>query len=91
MVERTPRNDHAEVTRTLPADTPPGTVSMMGDFHASSPGAHAPQAREGGQWGIAVARPGRSTHSARYLAAGDYWFNDEGSRHHDGPHGCLRT
>ncbi|MGW7065084.1 hypothetical protein ACWGHM_42280 [Streptomyces sp. NPDC054904] len=33
MLERTPREDRTEVTFVLPADTPPGPVSVVGDFN----------------------------------------------------------
>ncbi|MCY0939711.1 hypothetical protein [Streptomyces sp. H34-S4] len=40
MLERTLRKDRTEVTFILPADTPPGPVSVVGDFNDWQPGVH---------------------------------------------------
>ncbi|WP_406484094.1 hypothetical protein [Streptomyces sp. NBC_01568] len=72
MLECALRKDHAEVTFILPADIPPGPVSV-----ASGP--------------VTVELPNGSTRSFRYLAAGDYWFNDESAGDQDGPNSRLHT
>lgn len=41
--------------------------------------------------GRSVPRMGGITHSFRYLAAGDCWFNDESSGDQDGPNCRLHT
>ncbi|WP_344551235.1 hypothetical protein [Streptomyces spororaveus] len=40
---------------------------------------------------VTVELPNESTHSFRYLAAGDYWFNDESAGDQDGPNSRLHT
>ncbi|MCX4547038.1 hypothetical protein [Streptomyces sp. NBC_01565] len=78
MLQRALRTDRTEVTFILPADTPPGPVSVVGDFNAWQPGVHTlRRPRRDGKRAVTVAPPSESTHSFRYLAAGDYWFNDE--------------
>ncbi|MFB6510962.1 hypothetical protein ACFCW4_22615 [Streptomyces virginiae] len=39
MRERTRRKDRTEVTFILPAEIPPGPVSVVGDFNDGSPAA----------------------------------------------------
>ncbi|MFE9630063.1 isoamylase early set domain-containing protein [Streptomyces sp. NBC_00190] len=91
MLERKPRKGRTEVTFVLPADAPPGPVSVVGDFNDWQPGAHPLEARSDGTRAVTVTLPGKSEHSFRYLAAGDYWFNDENADTHDGVNSCLRT
>ncbi|MFB6808522.1 hypothetical protein [Streptomyces sp. NPDC056387] len=38
-----------------------------------------------------VALPTHSTHTFRYLAAGDYGFDDNDADHHDGTNNHLHT
>ncbi|MFI8278081.1 hypothetical protein ACIGBH_25020 [Streptomyces sp. NPDC085929] len=38
-----------------------------------------------------VALPANSAHSFRYLAVGDYWFDDEQADSHDGVNSRLHT
>ncbi|MGW2043416.1 hypothetical protein ACWCO4_35960, partial [Streptomyces virginiae] len=38
-----------------------------------------------------VALPAHSAHSFRYLAAGDYWFDDEHADAHDGTNSRIHT
>ena len=40
---------------------------------------------------MTVALPGKGEHSFRYLAAGDYWFNDGSVGDQDGPNSRLHT
>ncbi|OEJ35327.1 hypothetical protein [Streptomyces subrutilus] len=42
------------------------------------------QPRGDGTRAAQVSLPAHSSHSFRYLAAGDYWFNGESADHHDG-------
>ncbi|MGW6704223.1 hypothetical protein ACWGDE_04955 [Streptomyces sp. NPDC054956] len=63
----------------------------MGDFNGRQPGAHALRPRKDGKRAVTVELPSGSAHSFRYLAAGDYWFNDEGAGDQDGPNSRLRT
>ncbi|MBT2482372.1 isoamylase early set domain-containing protein [Streptomyces sp. ISL-94] len=91
MLERTPRKDRTQVTFILPTDTPPGPVSVVGDFNDWRPGIHTLTPRKDGNRAVTVELPSNSTHSFRYLAAGDYWFNDETAVDHDGPNSRLHT
>ncbi|MFF7178313.1 isoamylase early set domain-containing protein [Streptomyces sp. NPDC008121] len=94
MLERKRRKggkQHTEVTFVLPVDAPPGPVSVVGDFNDWQPGAHLLQPREDGTRAVTVALPGESTHAFRYLAAGDYWFNDEGADALEGHNSLVRT
>ncbi|MGW6858395.1 isoamylase early set domain-containing protein [Streptomyces xanthophaeus] len=91
MLEHTPHEDRTEVTFVLPADTPPGPVSVVGDFNDWQPGIHTLQPREDGTRAVTVALPREGAHTFRYLAAGDYWFNEEAADDQDGPNSRLRT
>ncbi|MFA7766387.1 hypothetical protein ACGFNX_41735 [Streptomyces sp. NPDC048723] len=48
MLERTLRKDRTQVTFILPADTPPGPVSVVGDFNDWQPGVHTLVQRKDG-------------------------------------------
>ncbi|THA74839.1 isoamylase early set domain-containing protein [Streptomyces sp. A0592] len=91
MLERTLRKDRTEVTFVLPADTPPGPVSVVGDFNGWQPGVHTLEPRTDGKRAVTLTLPSEHTHSFRYLAAGDYWFNDESAGDRDGPNSRLHT
>ncbi|MFD7559082.1 MULTISPECIES: isoamylase early set domain-containing protein [unclassified Streptomyces] len=91
MLERTLKKDRTEVTFILPADTPAGPVSVVGDFNDWQPGVHTLQLRKDGRRAVMVALPRESVHLFRYLAAGDYWFNDEGAGDLEGPNSRLHT
>ncbi|MER7466626.1 hypothetical protein [Streptomyces sp. NPDC097981] len=91
MLEREPREERTEVTFVLPADTPPGPVSVVGDFNDRQPGIHTPAPREDGERAVTVRLPNESTHSCRYLAAGDYWFSEPSAGDQDGPDSRLHT
>ncbi|MBT2478856.1 isoamylase early set domain-containing protein [Streptomyces sp. ISL-94] len=91
MLERKRRKDRTEITFVLPADTPPGPVSVVGDFNDWQPGVHELRTRKDGSRAVTVALPGASTHVFRYLAAGDYWFDDESADGHDGTNSRLHT
>uniref|UniRef100_A0AAU2VDX4 Isoamylase early set domain-containing protein n=1 Tax=Streptomyces sp. NBC_00003 TaxID=2903608 RepID=A0AAU2VDX4_9ACTN len=84
MLERKQRKDRTEVTFVLPADTPPGPVSVVGDFNGWNPGAHPLLPRKEDERAVTVALPKKTSHSFRYLAAGDYWFNDESADGQEG-------
>ncbi|MGP3687078.1 isoamylase early set domain-containing protein [Streptomyces sp. IBSNAI002] len=91
MLEPTLRKDRTEVTFILPADTPPGPVSVVGDFKDWQPGVHTLRPPKDGKRAVTVELPSESTHSFRYLAAGDHWFNDESAGDQDGPNSRLHT
>ncbi|MEV8524969.1 MULTISPECIES: isoamylase early set domain-containing protein [unclassified Streptomyces] len=91
MLERKLHKDHTEVTFILPAERPPGPVSVVGDFNDWQPGVHTLRRRHDGKRAVTVALRSQSTHSFRYLAAGDYWFNDESAGDQEGPNSRLHT
>ncbi|MFG2332378.1 isoamylase early set domain-containing protein [Streptomyces sp. NPDC048604] len=91
MLERKHRKNRTEITFVLPADVPPGPVSVVGDFNDWDPYAHPLRAREDETRAVTVALPRRSSISFRYLAAGDYWFNDESADAQDGPNSRVDT
>ncbi|MFE9564241.1 hypothetical protein ACFYM0_24390 [Streptomyces sp. NPDC006487] len=75
----------------MPVDTPPGPVSVVGDFNDWQPAAHTLRPRKDGKRAVTVQLPSKGTHSFRYLAAGDYWSNDESAGDQDGPNSRLHT
>ncbi|UQX04816.1 isoamylase early set domain-containing protein [Streptomyces sp. RerS4] len=91
MLERRHRKNATDVTFVLPDDAPPGPVSVVGTFNGWQPGTHVLEPREDGTRAVTVALPAKVTHSFRYLAAGDYWFDDESADGHDGPNCRLHT
>ncbi|MEU8519877.1 isoamylase early set domain-containing protein [Streptomyces sp. NBC_01216] len=91
MLERKTRKNRAEITFVLPADQPPGPVSVVGDFNDWRPGVHTLRPRKDGRRAVTVGLPLKSVQSFRYLAAGDYWFDDEAADAHDGANGRIHT
>ncbi|MFB7466113.1 isoamylase early set domain-containing protein [Streptomyces sp. NPDC056224] len=91
MLERKLLKDRAQVTFVLPADIPPGPVSVVGDFNEWKPGAHTLEPRSDGTRAVTVGLPVKSVHSFRYLAAGDYWFDEDYADGHDGTNSLLHT
>lgn len=91
MLERQQLEDRTQVTFVLPEGAPDGPVSVVGDFNQWNPSAHPLTPRGDGTRAATVALPARGIHSFRYLAAGDYWFDDEQADGHDGANGRLHT
>ncbi|MEW2418186.1 isoamylase early set domain-containing protein [Streptomyces sp. NPDC046866] len=91
MLERKKLKGRTQVTFVLPEDTPAGPVSVVGDFNHWDPYAHPLTPRGDGTRTATVALSANSSHAFRYLAAGDYWFNDPAADHHDGANSHLRT
>ncbi|MFE4633588.1 isoamylase early set domain-containing protein [Streptomyces sp. NPDC056773] len=91
MLERKKLKGGTRVTFVLPADTPDGPVSVVGDFNHWNPAAHPLIARSDGMRAVSVALSAHSGHSFRYLAAGDYWFDDEHADGHDGTNSRIHT
>ncbi|MFD9454032.1 hypothetical protein ACFWBC_13165 [Streptomyces sp. NPDC059985] len=84
MLERQRRRDRTEVTLVLSADTPPGSVSAVGDVNEWRPGTHGPAPRPAGPRAVMATLPAKAGHSFRHLAACDYWFNGDIADDHDG-------
>ncbi|MDH6137863.1 1,4-alpha-glucan branching enzyme [Kitasatospora sp. MAA4] len=91
MLERVRHPDTTQVTFVLPADHPCGEVSVVGDFNGWQPGSHPLSTRRNGTRSVTVALPADERVCFRYLAHGDYWFDDEGADGHDGTNGYLHT
>ncbi|WP_392893173.1 hypothetical protein [Streptomyces sp. LN699] len=64
---------------------------MVGDFNDWQPGVHTLTPRKDGHRAVTVVLPSASAHSFRYLAAGDYWFNDENAEAQDGANSRVHT
>jgi 1,4-alpha-glucan branching enzyme len=71
------RDNVVRVTFVLPADKPPGAVSVVGDFNDWSPFAHPLRGRANGTRSTVVSVPASSTLRFRYLGEGSVWFDDE--------------
>ncbi|MER7955765.1 isoamylase early set domain-containing protein [Streptomyces sp. NPDC096030] len=91
MLERKKLKGRTQVTFVLPEDIPPAPVSVVGDFNHWNPHAHPLAPRGDGTRTATVALPTGSSHAFRYLAAGDYWFDDDSADHHDGTNGRIHT
>ncbi|MEW2417837.1 isoamylase early set domain-containing protein [Streptomyces sp. NPDC046866] len=91
MLERKQLKGRTQVTFVLPEDTPRGPVSVVGDFNHWNPAAHPLRPQGDGTRIATVALPAHSAHSFRYLAAGDYWFNDEKADGREGPNSRIHT
>ncbi|MFJ4776496.1 isoamylase early set domain-containing protein [Streptomyces sp. NPDC088762] len=91
MLERKPLKARTQVTFVLPEDDPAGPVSVVGDFNHWNPAAHPLQSRGDGTRAVTVTLPSHSAHAFRYLASGDYWFNDEHADSHDGTNSRHHT
>ena len=66
-------------------------VAVVGDFNDWQPGAHPLVAREDGTLAVTLNLPPEHSYGFRYLAAGDYWFDDEHADAHDGHNSILHT
>ncbi|MER6218066.1 isoamylase early set domain-containing protein [Streptomyces sp. NPDC048387] len=91
MLERKQLKGRTQVTFVLPGDAPDGPVSVVGDFNHWNPAAHPLQTRADGMRAATVTLPVHSGHSFRYLAAGDYWFDDDQADGHDGTNSRVNT
>ncbi|MCX4546410.1 isoamylase early set domain-containing protein [Streptomyces sp. NBC_01565] len=91
MIERKQLKGHTQVTFVLPADDPDGAVSVVGDFNHWNPAAHPLEPQGDGTRAASVSLPAHGSHAFRYLAAGDYWFNDEQADAHDGTNSRIHT
>ncbi|MET9622343.1 isoamylase early set domain-containing protein [Streptomyces sp. NPDC006464] len=91
VLERKRLKGRTQVTFVLPENSPDGPVSVVGDFNHWNPTAHPLEPRGDGTRAARVSLPSHSAHSFRYLAAGDYWFDDEHADHHDGTNSRIHT
>ncbi|MFI9270832.1 isoamylase early set domain-containing protein [Kitasatospora sp. NPDC052896] len=91
MLERIRTKNRTEVTFVLPAGHPAGEASVVGDFNDWRPGAHPFAARPDGTRAASIVLPADERVAFRYLAHGDYWFDDEAADSHDGRNNVLHT
>jgi 1,4-alpha-glucan branching enzyme len=73
------------VTFCLPADAPPGPVSVVGTFNGWEPGTHELKLRKDGTRTVSVPLP-PGHYSFRYLASDGIWLDDDNADA-VGPHG----
>jgi 1,4-alpha-glucan branching enzyme len=73
---RVAKTDEVKITFSLPQGTPPGPVSVVGDFNDWTPGKHVLAKRTNGTRSITVTVPVGSTVRFRYLGDGGQWFDD---------------
>ncbi|WP_042394547.1 isoamylase early set domain-containing protein [Streptacidiphilus carbonis] len=91
MLERSVRKARTEITFVLPPDHPAEQVSVVGDFNDWRPGSHALSARPDGSRAVKVALPNDGRFEFRYLAYGDYWFDEADADGHNGRNSYLHT
>ena len=70
------RGGNVRLTFVLPAEEPPGRVSVVGDFNNWLPGAHELVRRSNGTRSLAVTVPEGTSLRFRYLAEGDRWMSE---------------
>lgn len=68
--------NQTRVTFSLPRDTPPGTVSVVGSFNDWEPGRHELVTRRNGTRTVTV-KLGPGEYRFRYLASGGVWLDDD--------------
>ncbi|MEU9015035.1 isoamylase early set domain-containing protein [Streptomyces sp. NPDC048479] len=91
MLERSRRKNDTQITFVIPCDHPGDQVSVVGDFNNWQPGTHPLVAREDGNRTVTLELPTDQRYAFRYLAAGDYWFDDDHADDHDGHNSILHT
>jgi 1,4-alpha-glucan branching enzyme len=79
-----------KVTFVLPADTPAGPVSVVGDFNDWTPGAHSLVKRANGTRSVAITLPASTVARFRYLADDGEWFDDPDADEVDSQGSTLR-
>lgn len=63
------------ITFELPANEPPGRVSVVGSFNGWAPGVHELLPRRGGRRTVSITLP-PGEHKFRYLAEHGRWLDD---------------
>lgn len=84
------KSNDVKITFSLPADQPPGTVSVVGDFNDWTPGVNVLAKRANGQRSAAVTLPAGAKYRFRYLGENGHWFDDDTSER-DGDAGLIIT
>lgn len=83
------RDGTVRVSFSLPAESPAGAVSVVGDFNGWDPFAHPLRKRGRGVRSAVVTVPAGSTLHFRYLAEGGIWFDDDTAQARDDGHGAT--
>ncbi len=91
MIRRQTKGCEVKVTFALPTEHTAGRVSVVGDFNAWTPGAHALIKRTNGTRSVSVTVPSGSVHRFRYLAEGGQWFDDPEADAHTHEGGLLHA
>ena len=91
MLERTLRKDRTEVTFVLPADTPPGPVSVVGDFNDWQPGAHTLRPAKTAKRAVTVELPARARIPSGTWRPGTTGSTTRRAGDQDGPNSRLHT
>lgn len=84
------KSDDVKITFTIPAEEPPGTVSVVGDFNDWRPGQTVMAKRTNGTRSAAVTLAGGSKYRFRYLGENGHWFDDDQAER-DGDAGLIIT
>ncbi|MEV6823389.1 isoamylase [Amycolatopsis sp. NPDC051102] len=69
-------NGAKRIVFSLPADEPPGRVSVVGSFNGWTPGKHDLQPRTTGRRSATVEVAAGIAVQFRYLGENGYWFDD---------------
>ncbi|MFZ0159605.1 MAG: isoamylase early set domain-containing protein [Kineosporiaceae bacterium] len=91
MIRRQAKGSQVKITFALPAEDIAGRVSVVGDFNAWTPGAHALVKRANGTRSVSVVVPSGSVQRFRYLAEGGQWFDDPEADAHSHEGGLLHV
>ena len=86
---RPDRNQVVRISFVLPADEPPGAVSVVGDFNDWNPFAHPLRRRGNGTRSAVVTVLAGRRLRFRYLAEGGVWFDDVAACAWDGRDACI--
>lgn len=85
-------NGARRVTFSLPADAPPGGVSVVASFNDWTPGRHYLARRSNGRRSASVELAPGTEIQFRYLAENGHWFDDpEVPDRIDGNCACVAT
>jgi 1,4-alpha-glucan branching enzyme len=71
------KSDDVKITFSLPNDQLNGTVSVVGDFNAWTPGEHVLAKRANGTRSVAITVPAGTSFRFRYLGENGHWFDDD--------------